>query len=184
PNRRAQWDASIAEALKLAGDRFGDRAWGMGNYQAANVALAAATDYAGGFGGGAWQSWIEAQDETIKARARAVLTQYDQADRIRFAAGGLVPDLPGISRPGEDSVPALLMPGERVFSVPHSRIIERLASNDNADALLAEMRALREELRQLKITTARGAVLVKDEIAKGNAESADSRSAQQRAQAR
>ncbi|MBY0432096.1 MAG: hypothetical protein K2Q10_12915, partial [Rhodospirillales bacterium] len=40
PNRRAQWDAAIAEAQKLAGDRFGDRAWGMGNYQAANVALA------------------------------------------------------------------------------------------------------------------------------------------------
>lgn len=44
---------------------------------------------------------------------------------VGMAEGGLVTG--GI--PGVDSVPTMLMPGERVFSVPHSRIIERLASS-------------------------------------------------------
>lgn len=47
---------------------------------------------------------------------------------LGFAEGGLVTG--GI--PGVDSVPALLMPGERVFNVAHSRIIERLASSSSS----------------------------------------------------
>lgn len=50
-----------------------------------------------------------------------------------FAAGGLISG--GI--PGRDSVPIMAMPGERIFSVPHSRMLEDIASmarrgaNDN-----------------------------------------------------
>jgi tape measure domain-containing protein len=51
-----------------------------------------------------------------------------------FAEGGLITG--GI--PGMDSVPIMAMPGERVFSVQHSRIIENLAaSNDNSEVVAA-----------------------------------------------
>ena len=58
--------------------------------------------------------------------------------------------------PGRDSVPAWLMPGERVFSVPHSRMLEQLASNQNrGDGLfsgdvLVELRSFRRELSMLR----------------------------------
>ncbi len=67
---------------------------------------------------------------------------------VPYANGGLVTG----GTPGRDSVPAMLMPGERVFSVPHARIIENLAagrSNDNRE-VVAELRLLRADNRALR----------------------------------
>ncbi|MHC1792011.1 tape measure protein [Solidesulfovibrio sp.] len=59
--------------------------------------------------------------------------EEDEDGTVRFvgmADGGLVTG--GV--PGLDSVPTMLMPGERVFSVAHSRIIERLATSGQSSA--------------------------------------------------
>src|SRR3546814_14708832 len=59
-----------------------------------------------------------------------MLDLINQIDRtIPFADGGLVTG--GIA--GRDSVPALLMPGEQVLSVPHSRMLESLAANQGGN---------------------------------------------------
>lgn len=81
----------------------------------------------------------------------------------QYAFGGLVTG----GTPGLDSVPAMLMPGERVFSVPHSRIIEGLAlgrggSNDNRemiqrmDRLIAENARINARLAQIESGQNRG----------------------------
>src|SRR3546814_10922587 len=64
-----------------------------------------------------------------------MLDLINQIDRtIPFADGGLVTG--GIA--GRDSVPALLMPGERVLSVPHSRMLESLAANKGGNRQAVE----------------------------------------------
>jgi len=74
----------------------------------------------------------------IEERVRAAIAGLGRSlDLPGFAAGGLVTG----GTPGRDSVPALLMPGERVFSVPHSRLLERLAANANdSGETVAELR--------------------------------------------
>lgn len=52
----------------------------------------------------------------------------------QYAHGG--PVTGGI--PGVDSVPAILMPGERVLSVEHNQLIERLATSGNVDTSTLE----------------------------------------------
>ncbi|HYH39933.1 MAG TPA: tape measure protein [Azospirillum sp.] len=88
--------------------------------------------YTGVFGAGGYQAWIDQM---------GLRSAYQAFIGNGMADGGLVTG--GI--PGRDSVPTMLMPGERVFSVPHARMIERLAANANATN---DNGAVVEELRE------------------------------------
>lgn len=119
--------AGIRSALADLDLSAGARQWsapGKEGNAAINMALARATGFTGNFGGGAFSAWIEAQDERVKAAGRAVLSAAGRQDLIYFAEGGEVAG--GI--PGVDSVPSMLMPGERVLTTEQNRIFSRLAA--------------------------------------------------------
>jgi len=81
---------------------------------------------AGTDGSGGSDSWSGFASGDLYSGGSGVEQDEDGTWRvIGMAGGGLVTG--GI--PGVDSVPAMLMPGERVFSTSHSRIIERLAAS-------------------------------------------------------
>jgi len=63
----------------------------------------------------------------------------------QYAMGGLVTG--GLA--GVDSVPAMLTPGERVFSVSHSQMIEQLASNQNGDEVCESIENLTKVVEHL-----------------------------------
>lgn len=124
------------------------REWGVN--PEVNRLLARQTGYSGDFGSGGWQAWIEQQDEATKAGARATLAAQGQAYRIGFATGGSF-EVGGSG--GTDSTPISFMatPGEMVnIRRPGD------ASNDNS-GLVAEIRALRQEVASLRSDGARTA---------------------------
>ncbi len=118
------------------------------------------------FGGGQLNA-LRASNPAVEAYLRAK----------GYADGGLVTG--GV--PGMDSVPLWAMPGERIFSVPHSRMLENLAANQSGgSAMVSELRALRSEVerlrtavgesgRQVAATTAAGSLRVAGAVMEGNA---------------
>ncbi len=148
---------------------------GLGLTVNAYAAAATRAGFHGRFTEGGHAAWL--QGDPTQGRFRAFIDALREQTEVPYgffgvpyAAGGLVPHVPGVTRPGADSFPALLMPGERVFSEPHSRIIEGLAAanGDTPAALrdlggamretgaagLAEARLLRAEVAALRAETA------------------------------
>lgn len=112
--------------------------------------------FPGPFVGSAHTDFLSPGGVAVDARWQSFITELRKLTSVPvgffgypFAQGGLVSG--GV--PGMDSVPAMLMPGERVFSVPHSRIIEGLAlrsGNDNGSReLVTETRAMNRRLDML-----------------------------------
>lgn len=101
--------------------------------------------FPGPFVGSAHTDFLSPGGVAVDARWQSFITELRKLTTVPvgffgypFAHGGLVTG----GTPGMDSVPAMLMPGERVFSVPHSRIIEGLAAragNDNG-GVVSELR--------------------------------------------
>lgn len=128
-----------------------------------NIKIYRAYQLAGATYRGAGEGQI-GQDRAGNAGLAAILKQ------LGFAEGGVVAG--GI--PGRDSVPAVLMPGERVLSVEQNRIFDRLAANDvgGMRQLQAEIRGLRREnaelLRQLAQVTATVGLRVAGAVERGS----------------
>lgn len=73
---------AIAAAAKV---NVKDPQWGAVQNMAANKALAAATGYAGSFGGGGFDRFIQSADLATRSNARDVLTQFGQTSRVDFS---------------------------------------------------------------------------------------------------
>ncbi|UJX42968.1 tape measure protein [Desulfovibrio sp. JY] len=99
--------------LSLVNSNLGTLASAMGDGVSAIVGAINNSSFSS-----AYADSIAAANAAQAAAAAALFASF-----TGMADGGLVTG--GI--PGLDSVPTMLMPGERVFSVSHSRIIERLA---------------------------------------------------------
>lgn len=84
-------------------------------------------------------SSLYSQYQSAYAQYLSLKTQYG------FAVGGVVP---GASYTG-DTVLAGLNSGERVLTAEQNRSFERLAYNSGSDGLVAEVKALREENKQI-----------------------------------
>lgn len=77
---------------------------------------------------------------------RASNTEVDAVVRaLGFSAGGLVAG--GV--PGRDSVPALLMPGEDVYSVDNSAVVRRLAANNNVEPVVRRLDGVEAAIMRL-----------------------------------
>jgi tape measure domain-containing protein len=109
---------AIRASLDAAGGSGGQD---FGRNPVRNRILANLTGYTGDFGAGGFGQYLANQN--FPPALRDLISQIGST--INFADGGLVTG--GI--PGRDSVSARLMPGERVFSVPHSQMLEQLAAN-------------------------------------------------------
>lgn len=77
---------------------------------------------------------------------RAANAQVDAVVRaLGFSEGGRA--MGGV--PGRDSVPALLMPGEDVYSVDNSAVIRRLAANNNVGPVVRRLDAVESAVLRL-----------------------------------
>jgi hypothetical protein len=114
-----------------------NREWGV--YGDANRLLARQTGFEGDFGAGGFDAWIRNQPESVKATARAILAAQGQAFRIGFSTGG---EFTVGGSGGVDSTPISFM------ATPGEMVNIRRPGDVGSDQ--AEMKALREELADLK----------------------------------
>lgn len=151
--------AALKSALKVQDMAFGgamanpNREWGAN--PDVNKLLARTTGYAGDFGAGGWQAWIEAQDESTKAKGRAVLMAQGQSYRAGFAVGGVFTSptdfrmgsqLGQMAEAGPEAIMPLVQTG--------GGLGVRAVGSDNAD-LKAEIRDLKETVNAALIAIAK-----------------------------
>jgi len=151
--------AALKSALKVQDMAFGgamanpNREWGAN--PDVNKLLARTTGYAGDFGAGGWQAWIEAQDEATKAKGRAVLMAQGQSYRAGFAVGGVFTSptdfrmgdqLGQMAEAGPEAIMPLVQTG--------GGLGVRAVGADNAE-LKAEIRDLKETLNGALIAIAK-----------------------------
>jgi hypothetical protein len=135
--------AALQSALAVQTGTFGgavanpNRNWGAN--ADANMLLARGTGYGGDFGSGGFQKWIEAQDESTKATARAILQAQGQAYRIAFATGGSF-EVGGSGSTDTTPINFMATPGEMV----------NVTKGDTMGEMVAELRALRSEVASLR----------------------------------
>ncbi|HRJ60174.1 MAG TPA: hypothetical protein PKZ99_03245 [Azospirillaceae bacterium] len=115
-------DQSALQALELGAKINADPS--SGYKIAAEIAISRLLGYSGAYTGGAFGDYKAAAGAEWQRQYDALFAlAIKNAPPVRaYADGGLVTG----GTPGIDSVPALLMPGERVLSVPHSAMLERI----------------------------------------------------------
>lgn len=160
---------SVGEAIKAlqSATRVEDSTWGgplsnpgrsFGLNPEANKLLARTTGYAGDFGSGGFQAWIEGQPEATKAQARAILQAQGQSYRIAFASGGAFTN-GVVTRPTAFNAAVMGEAGpEAILPLTNvgGQLGVRSTGAGNAE-LIAEIRALRQEVASLRIDGSRTA---------------------------
>lgn len=173
--------AGLQSALKVLDGTYGgalvnpDREWGVN--RDVNMLLARQTGYAGNFGSGGFQAWIEQQPESVKKIARDILTAQNQSYRIGFANGGAFTN-GVVTRPTAfntavmgEAGPEAIMPlttiggrlGVRAANDPRLvTALERLvAVNERQAEDIADLKASNEKLqRQFATVTSGGQAMM------------------------
>lgn len=173
--------AGLQSALKVLDGTYGgalvnpDREWGVN--RDVNMLLARQTGYAGDFGSGGFQAWIEQQPESVKKIARDILTAQNQSYRIGFANGGAFTN-GVVTRPTAfntavmgEAGPEAIMPlttiggrlGVRAANDPRLvTALERLvAVNERQAEDIADLKASNEKLqRQFATVTSGGQAMM------------------------
>jgi hypothetical protein len=142
-------EAAIAALTRAFGNYTAVSGQQLGANPSANAALAAATGYRGDFGTGGFQAWIEQQDESTKAIARRVLTQFGQTQRIGFKTGGSF-KVGGFGGTDSQLTQINTSPGEMI-NVSKRDVMDDAASG--IDALLVEFQALNRRQEQVIVNT-------------------------------
>ncbi|WP_143755013.1 hypothetical protein [Caulobacter sp. BP25] len=173
--------AGLQSALKVLDGTYGgalanpDREWGVN--RDVNMLLARQTGYAGDFGSGGFQAWIEQQPESVKKVARDILAAQNQSYRIGFANGGAFTN-GVVTRPTAfntavmgEAGPEAIMPltniggrlGVRAANDPRLvTALERLvAVNERQAEDIADLKASNEKLqRQFATVTSGGQAMM------------------------
>lgn len=173
--------AGLQSALKVLDGTYGgalvnpNREWGVN--RDVNMLLARQTGYAGDFGSGGFQAWIEQQPESVKKVARDILAAQNQSYRIGFANGGAFTN-GVVTRPTAfntavmgEAGPEAIMPltniggrlGVRAANDPRLvTALERLvAVNERQAEDIADLKASNEKLqRQFATVTSGGQAMM------------------------